>query len=344
MRGAWLPAWAAWAGMAFPASAAPEFSLPLACGSVACIVQNYVDRDPGRDQRDYRCGPLSYDGHRGTDIRVRDLAAMARGVPVLAAAAGRVVRVREGVRDREAAEIAERDSLPANGGNTVVLDHGDGWVTLYAHLRPGSVAVRPGERVERGQALGLLGLSGRTEFPHVHFEVRHGGRVVDPFAPDHAGCVAQGPVLWDEQALRALPYRSPGLVGSGFAPSPPSRASVLRDACAPEGGLPDDPPVLVYWAQAYGLAADDTVTVRLRSAQGAVLAERATPLPRSKAVWLAYAGVRRPAGGWPPGVHRGEVIVNRGNDEVLRVVEAVCIAGEGGDGICTKEVPACSRP
>src|SRR4051794_27387255 len=161
---------AAWSGIA---PAAPSLALPIACEmGKSCVLQNYVDHDPGPGSRDYRCGHLTYDSHKGTDIRVIDLPAFRRGVPVLAAAAGRVRAVRDGmpdvsVRDPSAAPVAGREA-----GNSVVIEHGEGWETQYAHLRKGSVAVRPGDRVEGGQPLGMTGLSGNTEFPHLHFEVR----------------------------------------------------------------------------------------------------------------------------------------------------------------------------
>ena len=53
-----------------------------------CVIQNYVDVDPSKGWHDYQCGFLSYDGHKGTDIRIRDYRAMAEGVAVLAAADG----------------------------------------------------------------------------------------------------------------------------------------------------------------------------------------------------------------------------------------------------------------
>lgn len=56
-------------------------------------------------------------------------------------------------------------------GNTVTLDLGDGQFVLYAHLAPGSVSVKAGDRVRRGQALGRIGNSGDSREPHLHFEV-----------------------------------------------------------------------------------------------------------------------------------------------------------------------------
>ena len=62
------------------AQGAPSLALPIACAiGDSCIVQSYVDRDPGEGALDYRCGHLTYDGHKGTDIRVIDLGAIAVG-------------------------------------------------------------------------------------------------------------------------------------------------------------------------------------------------------------------------------------------------------------------------
>ena len=73
----------------------PLLSLPLDCGSTKpCIIQNYVDRQAGPEARDFMCGALSYDGHKGTDFRIPDLAQMRKGVSVRAAAAGKVIGIR----------------------------------------------------------------------------------------------------------------------------------------------------------------------------------------------------------------------------------------------------------
>jgi hypothetical protein len=63
-------------------------------------------------------------------------------------------------------------------GNCVMLDHGDGLVTLYMHFS--RIKVREGEKVERGQLLGLSGNTGRVNGPHVHFAVRWQGIYLDP--------------------------------------------------------------------------------------------------------------------------------------------------------------------
>ena len=66
-------------------------------------------------------------------------------------------------------------SRDRNCGNGVVIRHADGWETQYCHLRRGSVQVAEGDRVEAGEPLGLVGMSGEANFPHVHLSVRRDG-------------------------------------------------------------------------------------------------------------------------------------------------------------------------
>ena len=90
-----------------------------------------------------------------------DLAA-ATGTPVCAAAAGTVSH-----------------AGPAGTyGNLVTIRHDNGYETRYAHLS--AVNINPGERVEVGQLIGKVGTTGYSTGPHLHFEVRHDGKTIDP--------------------------------------------------------------------------------------------------------------------------------------------------------------------
>ena len=87
------------------------------------------------------------------------------GAPVIAAAAGRVTVAQNGYRGY---------------GHTVVIDHGNGLETRYAHMKPGSITVRVGQSVSQGQQIGQIGSTGNVTGPHLHFEVMKNGTKVNP--------------------------------------------------------------------------------------------------------------------------------------------------------------------
>lgn len=95
--------------------------------------------------------------HTGVDI------ACPAGTPILAADDGVVTRVQY---------------IETGYGHNVMIDHGDGVVTLYGHMT--TIYVKNGETVKRGQEIGLEGSTGRSTGPHLHFEVRINGKIYNP--------------------------------------------------------------------------------------------------------------------------------------------------------------------
>jgi len=326
--GRWTLALALVAAVRAPAhgqDAPPPLQVPVDCAMGRhCVVQNYVDHGPGTAAQDLRCGHLTYDGHDGTDIRVATLAEMAAGVPVVAAAAGEVVALRDGMPDAfldeiDAARLKDRDA-----GNGVLIDHGDGWRTQYSHLKRGSVRVRRGQEVTAGTVLGEIGLSGRTEFPHVEFTLRHEGQPVDPYtgrAPG-AGCRSGGgPGFWRESARARLPYQAGGLLKTGFA----NGAVTVREVVGArlDGTAPArDGPALVFWVLTFGVQAGDIEILRLTGPDGRALGELRKTIPGDKAQWLRFAGKRAGDGPWPAGTYTGTyTLVRQTNGQTRTVIE-----------------------
>lgn len=208
-RGLWLCAAAAAALGCGGDSAGPRpgtlFATPL-LGTLnqTFFYLNYVDETPGGGLRDYNCGPKTYDGHLGTDITLPSFAVMDAGVSVVAAAPGTVVATHDDEFDRQ------KSWTPGAVWNFVTIRHADDVQTIYGHLKAGSILVNTGQALQAGTVLGQVGSSGRSDIPHLHFEVQGPNEdVLDPWA---GGCGASES-RWSAQ----LPYQNAfSLVGSGL--------------------------------------------------------------------------------------------------------------------------------
>ncbi|QWP75446.1 M23 family metallopeptidase [Lysobacter sp. K5869] len=97
--------------------------------------------------------------------------ALGYGEPVLAVADGVIAAARDGIGESERVSQRQRHDFDRAPGNYLALALGDGRYALYEHLRPGSLKVRQGERVRRGQPLAELGFTGDSTGPHLHFHV-----------------------------------------------------------------------------------------------------------------------------------------------------------------------------
>ncbi|MFX0546921.1 M23 family metallopeptidase [Roseovarius sp. S1116L3] len=274
----------------------PRLGLPADCAlGETCFIQQYPDADPGPAAQDYMCEALSYDGHKGTDFALPSLAAMKAGVDVIAAAPGTVRGMRDGMADRVFSPEMEAEMAGRDCGNGVAIDHGNGWETQYCHMAKGSLMVRKGDVVQRGAPLGRVGLSGRTQFPHVHISLRKDGETVDPFRPE-AGCGAAGAdPLWID-----LPaYQPGGLLAAGLSVGVPDYDAVKAGTAALEA-LATDAPSLVAWGYGYGARKGDSLHLTIIGPNGETVFEQEAPIDKAQAQYFRAAGKRARAP-WPEG-------------------------------------------
>lgn len=100
----------------------------------------------------------------------------AEGKEALAVANGTVVAVKDGIPENIPGvnSRAVPITLETVGGNHVIIDIGSGHYAFYAHLEPGSLRVKLGDQVKRGQVIGLVGNTGNSTEPHLHFHISDG--------------------------------------------------------------------------------------------------------------------------------------------------------------------------
>jgi Peptidase family M23 len=295
----------------------PQLIFPVKCEvGKTCLVQKLVDHDPGPGRQDYRCGTLTTDGHDGVDIRLRTLQDMEAGYDVVAAADGIVLRTRDNEPDVSSLVRTDRDGKDA--GNGVVVDHGNGWETQYSHLKSGTVAVRPGQKIIAGERLGYIGMSGNSEFPHLHFSVRHEGRPIDPYTSATVSnqCSRAAPVsgMWAPSVARALDYVSTAAISVGLASDVPPR-SVAERKRTPQINGRHAP--LLMWVDIIGAKDGDMEEFSIAGPGGNPVHSQQVRVASGGLSWFAYSGKRAPTSGWVAGRYTGLYVLKRDGQAII---------------------------
>jgi hypothetical protein len=144
---------------------------------------------------DYNCGTLTYDGHNGTDIAIGPFGFYKMDnnqVEVIAAAPGTIVDKHDGEYDRNC--VGAGSGLVAN---YIIVQHADGSLALYWHMKKNSVTLKSiGQTVIAGELLGIVGSSGSSSGPHLHFEVWNGMTAATRIDPFGGTCNLINPTSW----------------------------------------------------------------------------------------------------------------------------------------------------
>ena len=204
-------------------------------------------------------------------------------------------------------------------GNGVMLEHEGGWRTQYCHMAKGSVRVKVGDQITTGQPIGLVGLSGDTEFFHLHFTVRRHGKIVDPFAYDalEISC-GGGRSLWAASLGEQMQYKPGEIIDYGFAGIAPTMELIESGEITKHPVTPGSD-ALVAYVRAIGLQAGDQQMLSVQGPGGAAVSTNNLPaLDRDKAQFLVIAGKKRTGAAWPAGRYTATYRVTRDGAEVLQ--------------------------
>lgn len=210
---------------------------------------NYVDWSFA-GYTDYLCGSKSYDGHQGTDFVIRNFSQMDSGVAVFAAKDGIVTYVIDTLFDRN------KTAISGGLGNYICIKHDNLFYTYYGHLKKNSALVSAGDSVLAGEIIGLVGSSGYTSDPHLHFEVWYDSLINwDPFS----GTCGNPQTLW----IDSLTYNeSFGVIDhdcNNFIPT----LDTLKERLPSQEifSYPADT-VINFWMQGYGVLDNDISKVK----------------------------------------------------------------------------------
>jgi len=171
---------------------------------------------PLENERSITCEFGCYLGHKGTDYHAP------MGTNVIAAADGKVIDMNNDFEDNQFKENSY--------GNFVKIDHQNGYITIYAHLKKNSIKVKKGDDVKKGDVIAETDNSGYSTGPHLHFEVKKDNIAVNPYATnlwveDEDGKILTIQDLEKSEASQSqsssLPSQSQGF---SFSPSPPGLA------------------------------------------------------------------------------------------------------------------------
>lgn len=294
-----------------------SLQLPIDCTlGKTCYIQQYMDHDSGPKAQDYLCSPRGKNHHTGTDFALHTIAQMHQGVRVLAAAPGVVVRKRDGKPERFYSAANAETVTGRECGNGVVVKHANGWETKYCHMQKGSIAVKKGQQVAAGDALGNVGLSGRTHFPHMHFSVRKNGKHVDPFAPD-------GNIVCGAPSKKTLWKKTPefsggGILNASFSGYEPTDTDIKLGRAA-VGHLDVSAEALVLVSYVFGAQQGDRILHDIRGpGDWSNVAE--IKIDANLAFKSSYSGQINDARDWTPGRYTGTVRLMRANNVIARKV------------------------
>ena len=157
-------------------------------------ISNFVDQNPSTGILDYNCGDITYNGHRGIDYFLWPFSWNKMDneeVEVIAAAAGTIIGKQDGNQDRSCTWVN------APPWNAVFIRHADNSVAWYGHLKQGSILTKTiGDTVAEGEYLGLVGSSGMSSGPHLHFELWQDSNYTQLRDPYAGSCNALNANTW----------------------------------------------------------------------------------------------------------------------------------------------------
>lgn len=344
-----------------PQSLSLKFSMPIDCDyGKTCFIQNYVDMNSSKPANtttttptpttisatdvDYTCDNMTYHEHNGTDFRLIDYKQMEQGVKVLAAATGTIKAVRDSEDDFAYKELGAYGIKDKACGNGVVITHANGFETQYCHLKRNSVAVQVGQSVQQGEVLGQVGMSGKTEFPHLHISIKQNDQALDPFtgvAPkEDFACVPQlttatnatpnttiaviksidqmdtSNALWDSQTLQKLTYIDMAILNFHITDQMP-QPDLARKGYYRENEINSTSKYIILWVDIMSPNKNDKLVFNIVDQANKVVLNNSRAVDKNLAQSFMYVGKKLGTTKLDPGIYTAKITIYRENNQLL---------------------------
>jgi hypothetical protein len=288
-----------------------QLQFPVKCTiNKDCWVLNYVDDDSTSNWHDYKNGRQTYDGHTGVDIAIKNITKMKQGVDVVAAEGGFVITTRDGVPDKNAL-AQDIDQLQNIGcGNRVAIKHSGGWITDYCHMKNGSIKVKKGDFVSAGQAIGQIGMSGLTEFPHMHMNLQQNNQFFDPFTGLERYTKGVKNPLWSSETLQKLVYKPLVVYNVGVSDEIPTFLNIRQEKYK-NNSLSFFSNMMIIWVDMFHVETGDTIDILVKTKSGTPFIKQHIVIDKSNAKKLLYVGKKKPTNGFAKGTYNVQISFKR---------------------------------
>lgn len=304
--------------------ASVKFAMPIDCEyGKDCYIQNYVDINRSASNQDYKCGFLTYDQHKGTDFRVNDIAELLKGVNVLAAADGIVEAARIDQGDFKFIENKLDEIKGKECGNGIVIKHADGYSSQYCHMLKNSITVKVGDKVTTGQKIGLVGMSGNTEFPHLHITFRKNGNLIEPFTGIIPGnsynCNDSNQTLnpiWNDETNSKLSYIDTAILNFHSTDKVPNKF-LARSGKYKENKLDSNSSKVILWADIMGVKQNDKIKFDINDLDNKNLFTFEKTIDKKYVLYFIYAGKKLEKLNLNKGTYKAKLSVYRDSDEII---------------------------
>jgi len=278
-----------------------KLSMPIDCiYGKNCFIQNYYDlgSDATRAYKDYKCGSATYKAHNGVDFRILDYVQLKKNVEVLAAADGTVKALRNNEPEfifYHNKKIAELNSKEC--GNGVVITHADNYETQYCHLKKNSIVVKGNQKVKAGDLIGIVGMSGATEFPHLHLSLRKNNINIDPFSNQSLKSINinyncnnnTDSSLWDEKTKKILAYKPTAILNFHATDQQPKEDNARFGGCRSDS-IDHQSDKIILWADIINIQKNDQVIFNIKDGQNQEVFNNTIVLNKRYAQYFIYSG------------------------------------------------------